>query len=320
MARYELRYRTTFTYDDLVRESQNELRACPITDEHQQLVSHRVTIHPTARVLTYVDYWGTRVDSFGIREPHVAMEVLAESTVEVEPRPLVTVSPRLAELRAPAFRDEHLEFLERTAHTAWNGDVAASAERVAALGGDDVVGVVLAVHRFVHSSLTYMPGSTYIGVDVNEVLVGGQGVCQDYAHLAVAMCRSVGIPARYVSGFFFARDDATGADVDDDVLEVQTHAWFEAAVPGWGWLALDPTNAQQVGIRHIAIGYGRDYDDVPPVRGVFAGDGRPSAQAVVEIRRRAALRQVPPAPPVRAPTYHQQQQQQQQQQRRRRSR
>jgi transglutaminase-like putative cysteine protease len=312
MPRYELRYRTTFTYDDVVRESQNELRACPATDDHQQLVSHRVTVHPSARVLTYVDYWGTRVDTFGVREPHVAMEVVAESTVETFPRPLVTTSPRLADLRTAAFRDLHLEYLEPTAHTRWNGEVAASAARVAGLGGDDVVGVVLALHRFVHSSLTYTPGATYIGVDVNEVLREGHGVCQDYAHLAVALCRSIGIPARYVSGFFFAQDDSSGADVEGDVIEVQTHAWFEAAVPGWGWLALDPTNAQQVGVRHISIGYGRDYDDVPPVRGVFAGDGRPLTDAVVEIRRRAALsHSAPPAPQPAG--FHQQQQQQQQQ-------
>ena len=123
---------------------------------------------------------------------------------------------------------------------------------------------MLALHRFVHTSLRYTPGATYIGVDVNEVLAKAQGVCQDYAHLAVALCRSVGIPARYVSGYFFAASEATGAEVEGDEVTVQTHAWFEAAIPGWGWLALDPTNAQQVGQRHITIGHGRDYDDVPP--------------------------------------------------------
>ena len=148
-----------------------------------------------------------------------------------------------------------------------------------------MVGIVLALHRFVHTSLRYTPGATYIGVDVNEVLAKAQGVCQDYAHLAVALCRSVGIPARYVSGYFFASSDASGADADGDDVEVQTHAWFEAAIPDWGWLALDPTNAQQVGQRHITIGQGRDYDDVPPVRGIYSGRGRPSTDAVVEIRR-----------------------------------
>ena len=120
------------------------------------------------------------------------------------------------------------------------------------------------------------------------MLAKAKGVCQDYAHLAVALCRSVGIPARYVSGYFFASSDATGADVDGDEVQVQTHAWFEAAIPGWGWLALDPTNAQQVGPaphRHRPR---------PRLRRRAAGARRllrrragPSTDAVVEIRRHA---------------------------------
>ncbi|MDQ2649143.1 MAG: transglutaminase family protein [Actinomycetota bacterium] len=307
-ARYDVVYRTNIAYDDVVRSSQNELRACPMSDEFQQLVAYRVVTYPSARVLSYQDYFGTRVDAFGLREPHVALEITAEASVETQARPLVTVSPRLAELRAPAFKDLHAEYLSPSAHTAWDDGLATAAERIRAVTGDDVVGVVLALHRFVHTSLRYTPGATYIGVDVNEVLAKAQGVCQDYAHLAVAMCRSVGIPARYVSGYFFAGSDATGVDVQGDEVQVQTHAWFEAAIPDWGWLALDPTNAQQVGPRHITIGHGRDYDDVPPVRGVYSGAGRPMTDAVVEMRRHAPhslqsrlLQQV----------QHQQQQQQQ---------
>jgi transglutaminase-like putative cysteine protease len=244
-------------------------------------------------VLAYHDYWGTRVDTFGIREPHVSLEVNAEASVETMPRPLVTVSPRVAELSNASFRDTYVEYLSRSMHTEWDGDVSSAAERIAAVTGDDVVGIVLALHRFVHTSLQYTPGATYIGVDVNEVLAKAKGVCQDYAHLAVALCRSIGIPARYVSGYFFASSDASGADVDGDEVQVQTHAWFEAAIPDWGWLALDPTNAQQVGQRHITIGHGRDYDDVPPVRGVYSGGGRPSTDAIVEIRRHAqAVQQI----------------------------
>lgn len=287
--RYDVSYRTSIHYDDIVRGSQNEMRACPASDEYQQLVAYRVTTHPAARILAYHDYWGTRVDTFGVREPHVSLELMAEASVETMPRPLVTVSPRVVELSNASFRDQYVEYLSRSMHTEWDGDIASATERIAAITGDDVVGIVLALHRFVHTSLQYTPGATYIGVDVNEVLAKAKGVCQDYAHLAVALCRSIGIPARYVSGYFFASSDATGADVDGDEVKVQTHAWFEAAIPGWGWLALDPTNAQQVGQRHITIGHGRDYDDVPPVRGVFSGAGRPSTDALVEIRRHSQV-------------------------------
>jgi transglutaminase-like putative cysteine protease len=137
--------------------------------------------------------------------------------------------------------------------------------------------------------LTYRPGTTYVGVPIEDLVARGEGVCQDYAHLAVAMCRSVGIPARYVSGYLFTDDDAIGADIDTDVVQVQTHAWFEAAIPGVGWLALDPTNKQEVGLRHVKIGHGRDYDDVPPLRGVYTGPTNADLQVAVEMRRLSSV-------------------------------
>lgn len=283
--RFDIDYRTTFTYDDVVRDSHNELRACPRSDERQQVIAYRLTTHPASRIASSTDYFGTRVDAFGIREPHVALEIKAEATVETSDAAMVTASPRLDAARESSFRDEHLEYLEPTRHTDPGAGVAACREAVAALAGDDLVSTVLAAHRQVHQRLEYRPGATEIGVDVESVLADGAGVCQDYAHAAVAVCRSFGIPARYVSGYFFSRDESTGEDVDGDVVSVQTHAWFEAAIPGHGWLALDPTNALSVGHRHVKIGHGRDYDDVAPVRGVYRGLGQATVTAGVEMRR-----------------------------------
>jgi transglutaminase-like putative cysteine protease len=292
--RFDIRYRCRFTYDQLVRESQNELRACPASDEHQQLVSYRVQTIPSSRVLSYTDWFGTRVDAFGVREPHLVLDVVAEATVETSPRPLLTVDPRIEALAEPGFADAHVEYLERTPHADWDKEVATEAERQASLAGTGVVGRVLAIHRFVRSHLTYAPGSTYVGVDVDQVYGRGQGVCQDFAHLAIALCRAIGIPARYVSGYLFTVDDATGGDGAGDAVRVQTHAWFEAAIPGFGWLALDPTNGLEVGPRHVKIGHGRDYDDVPPLRGVFAGTVAHDLEVTVDIRRLAAPAQAAP--------------------------
>jgi transglutaminase-like putative cysteine protease len=288
-----------FTYDDLVRESQNELRACPGTDDHQQLISYRVNTAPSSRVLSFADYWGTRVDAFGVRIPHISMEVTAEASVETRMRPLVAASPRPDTLLAPAFIEEHLEYRDRSPHSSWDGGVSAAAQYATELGGPNVVSQVLAIHRYAGNALVYEPGSTNVGIDVEEVLAGGRGVCQDFAHLAVAMCRASSIPARYVSGYLFTTDDSTGADADDaDVVRVQTHAWFEAAIPGFGWLALDPTNQQEVGLRHVKIGHGRDYDDVPPIRGVYAGPGAPEVEVSVEIRKSTGAAPGRPEPPA----------------------
>lgn len=283
--RLDVRYRTVFSYSEPTSESQNELRACPAGDEGQRLLDYRVTVDPPARVFSYLDSWGTRVDAFGVRRPHDRMSVTAEASVETRPRPLPTAAPRTEALRRGDFVDGHVEYLQRDRHTDGGEGVEAAARRQSELAGPDVVGTVLAVHRFVGTHLNYVPGSTDVGIPVEDVLAGGRGVCQDFAHLAVAMCRSIGIPARYVSGYLFTDSDETGAAPRTDTVVVQTHAWMEAAVPGWGWLALDPTNGQVVGEHHVKIGHGRSYDDVQPLRGVYLGPAASSVAPEVEIRR-----------------------------------
>lgn len=286
--RLDIRYATRFDYAHEVRESSNELRACPVSDDRQRLVSYRVTTTPTARVRSYVDYFGTRVDTFSVREPHQELEIVAEATVETRRPALLASSARMADLADPAFVDDHIEYLQRTEHTDWGPAIEAEARRRADPVGDDVASVVLSLHRTVGTALQYQPGSTYVGVSVDEVLARRVGVCQDFAHLVIAMCRSVGIPARYVSGYLFTVDDATGRDTDADVVHVQTHAWIEAAVPGHGWWPLDPTNRQEVSQRHVTIGRGRDYDDVAPFRGVFSGPGEHTMDVRVAMRRQSA--------------------------------
>lgn len=286
--RLDIRYRCSFEYGELVHESQNELRACPVTDDRQTLLQYRVSTFPVARIASFEDYWGTRVDTFGVREPHIYLEVVAEATVETRSTPLLTTSPTMDALADPAFGDEHWEYLTPSPHAEGDHRVAEEARRQLELTGPEVVSVALGIHRRVGSMLTYRPGATYVGVDVGEVLARGEGVCQDYAHLAVAMCRSIGIPARYVSGYLFTEDDRTGGDTEADEVQVQTHAWFEAAIPGVGWLALDPTNRQAVGLRHVKIGHGRDYDDVSPLRGTYSGPPEATLEVAVEMRRLAA--------------------------------
>jgi transglutaminase-like putative cysteine protease len=297
--RLDIRYRCAFEYGALVHESQNELRACPVSDAHQTLLGYRVTTSPASRIFSFYDYWGTRVDTFGVREPHIFLEVVAEATVETKSTPLLTTSPDFAALRDPAFVEEHWEYLERTPHADWTTDLHIEAQKQLDLTGPEVVSATLGIHRRVGTLLTYRPGATYVGVTVDEVLKRAEGVCQDYAHLSVAMCRSVGIPARYVSGYLFTNRDDTGDDVDGDEVTVQTHAWFEAAIPGVGWLALDPTNRQAVGLRHVKIAHGRDYDDVSPLRGTYSGPKNATLEVSVEMRRLAAVS-----------TFQQQQQQQ----------
>ena len=315
--RLDICYRTRFTFDSSVRESQNELRACPVSDERQQLLDYRVTVEPSARMLSFTDYWGTRVDHFGVTESHVALEVVAEASVETQDPRAHSTTSAMESLGDPGFLNEHDEFLKPTRHTDWDEAMAQQARELATTDRPDVASAVSQLNGFVGDRLAYEPGATEIGQPITEVLAAGVGVCQDYAHLAVALCRSIGIPARYVSGYLFSSNDRTGS-INGDFVRVQTHAWFEAAVPGQGWLPLDPTNRLAVGRQHVKIGHGRDYNDVPPLRGVYSGPGTPEVEASVEIRRMDPARQpstvMRPSllAAVKAPRTREQQQQQQQ--------
>lgn len=294
--RLDIRYRTSFRYQGPVTESQNELRACPATDHRQAVVHYDVVTDPASRVVAYTDHWGTSVDTFGIRLPHDHLDVVASATVETaEPdRPPADVP--LTALADQRFRDRYLEFLEPSSHVVW-GDAVQQAAAAATADRSGVVDVVEAVHDRV-ADLEYRTGATSVGVTVDEVFACGVGVCQDFAHLATAMLRSRGIPARYVSGYLFAVDDATGEAGEVAEVEVETHAWVEAAIPGWGWYAVDPTNRQAVGERHVTIGRGRDYDDVAPFRGVFTGDQHHELQVLVSMRRLAVTARTAPTGPM----------------------
>ncbi|MEX2532499.1 MAG: transglutaminase family protein [Nitriliruptoraceae bacterium] len=284
--RLNIHYTTRFDYEQAVSESQNELRACPATDEHQQLVHYHVTTTPSSRVLSYLDYWGTRVDTFGVRMPHHSLEVSGHATVETTLREHPQQSVPLLSLDDDQFRDNHLELLQHSPHVVWGKDIAAAARTCAMSGGDDVLAVVHAVNDYV-AAMSYRRGATYVGVGVDQIHEAGAGVCQDFAHLAIAMYRELSIPARYVSGYLFTADDSTGQDVTVDEVEVETHAWVEVAIPTIGWFALDPTNNQIVNERHVTIGRGRDYDDVAPLRGAFSGPRHHELDVSVTMRRLA---------------------------------
>lgn len=294
--RLDIRYRMHFRYSRPVRESQNEVRVRPRDDDSQRVLSSRLTTEPSTQVFSTFDYWGTAVDHVGVRTPHDSLELVAETSVETSARPAQVPDAPVEGLSDPGFRAAHFEFLEASEHVGWQtGDGVAERAAAAAEGAGSVRELLAAVEAEVRGALRYESDSTAIGVSLGELLTGGAGVCQDFAHLAIGMLRSVGVPARYVSGYLFAADETAAGDETADVVSVQTHAWIEAAVPGGGWQALDPTNGGDVGERHVAIGSGRDYSDVPPLRGAFMGSASADVEAEVVIGRRPTEAVEPPS-------------------------
>lgn len=308
--RLAIRYVSRFRYPESAWDSHNVLRACPTSDASQRLLDYRLDVEPAARVTTHVDAWGTRVDEIHVRDRHQELQVAARATVDTSPRSDPHVSPDalalgMDALAMPAFRDEHWVYLQGTRHAGRPPSVVDQAHE-ATRGMDGAVEVVDAVHARVHEALAYRPGTTYIGQDIGAVLAGGTGVCQDFVHVGLSMFRAVGVPARYVSGYFYAIDGTEGEMPRDAEISVQTHAWLEVALPGWGWWALDPTNHIPAGERHVKIGHGRDYDDVLPLRGVYYGTSEQQLHVEVGMSR-GELSALPPLP---APAQAQAQQQQ----------
>ena len=319
--RLGISYRMHFRYSEPVTECQNEVRVRPRDDDHQRVLSYRLMSQPQLQVFAAHDYWGTVVEHLGIRTPHSELELLAEATVETAARPEPAGAPAVSALDDAGFQLEHLEFLEPSQHVDWRpGDSVERRAAAAVAAAASVPEMVDAVVADVRGVLSYEQGATDIGVSLAELMAGGAGVCQDFAHLALGMLRSASVPARYVSGYLFAADETSADPETADVVAVQTHAWIEVALPGSGWWALDPTNGGPVSERHVVIGYGRDYGDVPPVRGAFMGSGIADVDAEVLIGRREDLPADAPAPqrarsdlgaaPV--PSWPQQSQQQQQ--------
>jgi transglutaminase-like putative cysteine protease len=274
-----VRHTTGYRYDAPVLASYNEARLTPVTDVDQLTLESRITTVPDARQQRYWDYWGTQVTSFDLHVPHDALEVTATSVVDTadERAPRDVASWHL--LRSDAVRDRYVEQLVPTERTSPGAEaVALVRERTAGLDPHETA---LAVMELVHDRVAYQPGSTGVATSAHEAWSLGAGVCQDVAHVTVGLLRAAGLPAAYVSGYLHPRADA---GLGETVVG-ESHAWVEVWLGTW-W-GYDPTNRIPAGERHVVVGRGRDYGDVPPLKGVYSGTGQQSLGVTVEVTRLA---------------------------------
>lgn len=270
---------TQVSYASPVRTSFNEARMTPLTLLSQVTLESRVTVGGGAPVWTYCDYWGTFVSTFDLPEPHSDLRIRAQSTVETEPPPALPPPPGWDEIRSGAGSGRLLEFLMPTPLTTLERDVAHSV--LEDLGPADPHQTALGISAAVRDQVRYMTGATGVRTSAQEAWDQGQGVCQDMAHVAVALMRATGLPARYVSGYLHAIPDAEPGRTTAG----QSHAWVEY----WAgaWLPCDPTSGAPVGERHVVVARGRDYADVPPLKGIYHGPPASTLDVSVEVTRLA---------------------------------
>jgi transglutaminase-like putative cysteine protease len=272
-------HRTVVGYHGPARASYNEARMTPVQLPGQIVLETGLWTDAQVPVWTYRDYWGTQVSAFDVQAPHEELQITARATVETsEPAPPGEPLD-WPELTSQATGGRLLEFLMPTPRTTVSAELAdAARERVAGL---DPLAAAAEISAWVHQHVTYMPGSTGVQTGAQEAFDKCQGVCQDIAHLTVALLRETGVPARYVSGYLFPKPDAEpGEEVTG-----QSHAWVEYWTGEWA--ACDPTNDTGVGQRHVVVAAGRDYADVPPLKGIYHGAPSRTMEVTVALTRLA---------------------------------
>lgn len=282
--RYEISHVTTYTYDDDVSDSFGLAYCRPRDGGGQLVVEHELWTDPGhADLGGHTDAQGNQATYFHVTEPHRTLRVGARSVVDCgleEPDP-ARAGVRWEDAR-PLGRGDLPEaaLVAEVTMPSPLVDLGPEVREYAARSltpGRPLVEAVLDLVRRIHDEFDYDPEATTVSTRVPEVLRLRGGVCQDFAHVAIAGLRSHGLAARYVSGYL-ATDPPPGTPrlVGADA----THAWLQCWVPGHGWLSVDPTNDTETGDRHIAVAWGRDYADVPPVKGVIFTEATESTMAV----------------------------------------
>ena len=285
---YNILHRTLYDYTAPVTVSHHVARLEPRanTVQAQESFSLKIFPEPTLRK-DRVDYFGNQLCLFSIQEVHTKLEVISHSRVTVrrETPPAPESSPAWEEVAA-LFRDpvspevvEPYQFVFDSPQVRASFELADYALESFQTGTPLLVGARELTRR-IFTDFKYDPKATTVATPLEEVVLKRRGVCQDFAHLGIACLRSLGLPARYVSGYLRTRPPEgkprlVGADA--------SHAWFGVFCPGTGWVDFDPTNNVQPGEEHITVAYGRDFGDVSPVAGIITGGGKHEVKVSVDV-------------------------------------
>jgi transglutaminase-like putative cysteine protease len=318
---YSIRHVTRFRYASPVHESVMELRMQPRSEGPQTLRSFQISTNPRAQLYAYTDYLGNAVYHFNVLRAHEELRIDAQAVVEIVRSPALPEAIGVLEwerYNPYNLSDLHFDLLEPSKFARASAALSSfkGAKNLDAPPGDPLT-ALRHLNTAIFEAFDYEIGVTQVHSPIEQALREGRGVCQDFAHIMIAIARSWGIPARYVSGYLHhgRGRDRSGEDA--------THAWVEAYLPSLGWIGFDPTNNILAAERHIRAAVGRDYADVPPTRGTFKGDAESELAISVAVeptqapvRHEEFLRIARPMKP-RTPSdlatdrlHHQQQQQQ----------
>jgi len=284
---YKIRHLTRFQYSAPISQTFMELRMHPRTELNQRCFDFQCAVTPRAGMHSYRDFLANTVHHFGIPGVHRQLQVIAESIVEVTPpEPFPDSLPPDAwdALDGCSANGEYYDMLLPSHFAKPTALLRELMAKLDARRRDNPLSLALELNTRLYDEFDYAPQSTRVDSPIDHALSQRKGVCQDFAHIMIAMMRSLHIPARYVSGYLYH-----GSEDQDRSSDGATHAWVEVLIPGFGWLGLDPTNNLIAGQRHIRTAVGRDYMDVPPTNGVFLGEADTNLSVSVTVTACAEL-------------------------------
>lgn len=276
-SRLSIRHVTGFVYDGYAESSYNEARMTPLSSPRQHVIEANIRTSPSASQLTYLDYFGSAVTAFDLHDRHRKLEVTAEAVVDVSRQPRMAAALTLDDLKNPAILDRFSEYLAASSRTVLPRELHEQLARGQTTASVD--DMVEHVSSFVRDRVAYVAGSTHVTTTAFESWTQKTGVCQDLSHLMISFLRGQGIPARYVSGYLHPIADAA---LGETVLG-QSHAWVEFF--SGEWVGFDPTNGNDIGLQHVVVAKGRDYGDVPPLKGIYHGAPSRALGVTVEITK-----------------------------------
>ncbi|HTT19078.1 MAG TPA: transglutaminase family protein [Candidatus Sulfotelmatobacter sp.] len=278
---FAVRHITTFRYEPAVRESIMEVRLQPRSDGDQRCLSFTLKVDPPANIMLYHDFSGNTVHHFDIAASHTEVSVSAESSVDVQNAPVPRVSDcgDWADLDALVAAGDYWDMLLSSHFARSTPELEKLEKDLECRRRGNPLELISEINTAIFQRFAYVPRSTTVDSPIDEALKSRQGVCQDFAHIMIALLRHLKVPCRYVSGYMFHREETE----KDRSLEGASHAWVEALVPGLSWVAFDPTNNLIGGDRHIRVAIGRDYADVPPTRGVYKGEAQSELSVTVTV-------------------------------------
>jgi transglutaminase-like putative cysteine protease len=279
---YLIRHVTGFSYEPAVGESVMEVRLQPRSNTRQRCLTSSLEVNPSASVMVYRDFHGNAVHHFDIPGTHRTIEVVSEATVEMLPR------VELDQFRGSSWdgldelvaQGDYWEMLLPSQYARVVPRLEDLRKELKLERRDDPLSLLNEINTRIYEAFSYAPNTTRVDSPIDDALRTRQGVCQDFAHIMIALVRQLRIPCRYISGYLYH------GDKDEDRSPAgASHAWVEAYLGGAGWVEFDPTNNLLGCDRHIRVAVGRDYSDVPPTRGVHRGEAESELRVSVTVSK-----------------------------------